>query len=136
MMRQRGKEGGEAGQGAGGPGHATSAGVQVLPAERRGVSAVSKKINAVLYERILPMADQILAAPRATSFEFTEQELLGTVLSNVIRRECPVLVSDRAAMMRAFGEAYDAEVGAVHAPVCQESSQATAFFLEGAALKP
>lgn len=144
MMRQRGRE---EEQDAGGAVREDPAKGQAQrdSSERRGVSAVSRKINTVLYDRVLPLADNISGAPALTSFRFTEEELLRTVLSNIIRRECPVLASDRGAMMRAFSEAYDSEMtdgrgvgmGAIaHASPCQASSQTTAFFLEGACLNP
>ena len=76
--------------------------------ERRGVSSMSKYIDMVLRESILPIALKTsVQQPSHTKFYFTEQDTMQSIISGTIMHNCPTLFESKANLLSAVSAAYD-----------------------------
>ena len=80
--------------------------------DKRGVSVMSKRMHEVVVDVILPMSKDVGALPRATNFFITEYDSLCAVLCDVVKKDCPSLITDRDKFLLAVGNAYDQTLGA------------------------
>lgn len=81
-----------------------------LDKDRRGVSVMSKRIDAVIRDTFLPMADSLPSMPTCTGFTFTEHDMLCTVIKDILFRDCPNMVASKPLLLDAVSRAYDEAV--------------------------
>ena len=75
--------------------------------DKRGLSVMSRRIDTVMKEVIIPMSDKSQKLPAFTTFHFTEHDTLCSLLTGIINRDCPNAMHDKSALMQAMGEAFD-----------------------------
>lgn len=75
--------------------------------DRRGLSVMSKRIDNVLRDTIIPLSDKSQQLPTITTFHFTEHDTICSVLADVISRDCPNAMAERETLVSAVGRAYD-----------------------------
>jgi hypothetical protein len=75
--------------------------------DRRGISALSKKIYGIVSDVIMPMSSTIPTLPLRTTFSFTEQENMVDIIKVLLRRDCPLLLEDKALFMKTAEDAYN-----------------------------
>lgn len=69
---------------------------------------MSRYIDTVLKENILPVALKLPGGvPPCTTFYFTEEDSLHSVMRETIRRDCPTLFRDKETLLRAVSSMYD-----------------------------
>lgn len=73
--------------------------------EKRGISTMSKKIDHVLKNLIVPLASQSSLPPH-TVFRMSEHDCLCSILTDSIIKDCPTLSVDKESIMRAMDRAY------------------------------
>jgi len=80
--------------------------IQIKSKEKRGVSSMSKFIDTVIHEIIIPIATSN-TNPEFTIFTFTEQDTLNDIIENSVSKDCPNLMKSKKSFMDAAADAYD-----------------------------
>ena len=76
--------------------------------ERRNASMLSKRIYDVVNDVFVPFAHPVGDQSHGlTRFTCTERENITLVLKDVLVRDCPSVMTDRALFLLIAGEAYD-----------------------------
>ena len=68
---------------------------------------MSKYIDSVLWESIIPLSTSSDPLPAYTLFFFTEQDTLDSVIASCLENNCPTMMESKDTFMKAASSSYD-----------------------------